>query len=65
MKKKHIAKRISAGHYIYRGFQINRVGYYPREKRVAWEYVDENGCGYGNSFSLRDCKFWIDEELKK
>ena len=29
------AKRISKGHYEYRGFKINCVGYYPPECRVV------------------------------
>ena len=26
--------------------------------------VDENGNGFGHDYSLKACKFWIDEELK-
>lgn len=59
------AKRISSGHYEYRGFKINCIGYYPPEQRVVWECVDENGNGFGHDFSLKGCKFWIDEELKR
>lgn len=57
------AKRITKGHYEYRGFKINCLGYYSPEKRVVWECVDENGCGFGHDYSLAGCKFWIDEEL--
>lgn len=35
-------KRLSAGHYSYRGYRINRIGYYPPEKRVVWECVDDS-----------------------
>lgn len=42
-KTKHRAKRLSAGHYEYRGFKVICVGYYPPEQKVAWEAVDENG----------------------
>lgn len=59
------AKRLSKGHYEYRGFKINCVGYYPPEHRVVWECVDENGNGFGHDYSLKGCKFWIDEELKR
>ena len=59
------AKRISKWHYEYRGFEIICIGYYPPEHRVVWECVDENGNGFGHDYSLRGCKFWIDEELKK
>lgn len=34
-------KRILKGHYEYRGFKINCIGYYPPERRVVWECVDE------------------------
>ena len=61
--KKCVAKRVSSGHYIYRGFDIYRIGYYPPEKRVVWECVDENGNGFGHDYSLKCCKFWIDEAL--
>jgi hypothetical protein len=63
MKKKYVAKKISAGHYIYRGIDIYRIGYYPPEKRVVWECVDENGNGFGHDYSLKGCKFWIDEDF--
>lgn len=59
------AKRISKGHYIYRGFRINCVGYYPPEKRTVWEAIDHDGCGFAHSYSLHDTKRLIDEELKK
>jgi hypothetical protein len=59
------AKRISKGHYEYRGYKIICIGYYPPEQRVVWECVDNDGTGFGHDYSLKDCKFWIDEELKK
>ena len=58
------AKRIAKGHYEYRGFKIICIGYYHPERRVVWECVDENGNGFGHDYSLKACKFWIDEELK-
>lgn len=60
---KHVCKKISKGHYLYRGFQIICVGYYQPEQRVCWEAVDENGCGFAHDFSLKGVKFWIDKEL--
>lgn len=62
-KKKHVAKRLSPGHYLYRGFEISCVGYYNPEHRVCWECVDGNGCGFGHDYSLKACKRWIDIEL--
>lgn len=59
------AKRISKGHYEYRGYKIICIGYYPPEQRVVWECVDNDGTGFGHDYSLKDCKFWIDEELKR
>lgn len=63
MKKQHTAKRLSSGHYLYRGFEIICVGYYNPEHRVCWEAVDENGCGFAHSYSLKDTKREIDHEL--
>ena len=54
MANKHTAKRISGGHYMYRGFQIICIGYYNPEHRVCWEAVDEHGCGFAHSNSLKD-----------
>ena len=62
---KHKAKRLSSGHYLYRGFEIICVGYYQPENRVCWEAVDENGCGFGQSYSLKETKREIDDELDK
>ena len=59
------AKRISKGHYEYRGYKIICIGYYHPEHRIVWECVDENGNGFGHDYSLNGCKFWIDEELKR
>ena len=59
------AKRISKGHYEYRRFEIICLGYYSPDKRVVWKCHDEDGYGFGHDYSLKGCKFWIDEELKK
>jgi hypothetical protein len=62
-KVKHKTKRLGAGHYYYRGFEIVCVGYYSPEGKVCWEAVDEHGGGFAQAFSLRECKMWIDSEL--
>ena len=62
MVGKHRAKRISERHYIYRGFHIYGMYYHP-EHRVCWEAVDQTGCGFAHSFSLRETKQWVDYEL--
>lgn len=59
------AKRISAGHYIYRDYKVNCLGYYEPEHHIVWEAEDENGCGFAHSFTLRDTKRMIDEYLDK
>lgn len=64
MTKVFTCRRESAGHYVYRGFRVICVGYYPPEGRVVWEAVDENGCGFAHSFRLRDTKRLIDESIE-
>lgn len=62
------AKRISSGHYLYRGFKITcytNEAFHLSGWRRVWEAVDENGCGFAHSCSLRDTKRLIDEELEK
>ena len=54
------AHRISRGHYRYKGYMIICVGYYPPEKKVVWECVDEFNCGFGHSFSKKECMLEID-----
>ena len=62
---KYSAKRISKGHYIYRGYKVYCIGYYPPENRIVWEAVDHDGSGFAHSFSLRDTKMLIDIDLKR
>ena len=62
---KHRAHRISRGEYMYRGFKITCLGYYPPDQHVVWEAEDEHGCGFAQGFSLAETKMWIDEELKE
>lgn len=57
-------KRLSKGHYLYRGYNIVCVGYYHPEHRVAWEAHNDNGYGVAHGFSLREVKLWIDELIK-
>ena len=66
MKTKYKAHKLSRGHYMYRGFQIICVGYYPPEQRVCWEAVDHDGySGFAHSYSLKATKAEIDSELDK
>lgn len=66
MKKelKHRAKRIESGVYIYRGFEIHCIYNYEPDGRDVWECVDKDGSGFGHSYTLREAKREIDEELK-
>ena len=59
------AKRLGRGHYQYRGFEIVCLGYYNPEHQIVWECVDENGQGFGQGYTLSECKMWIDEEIDK
>lgn len=61
------ARRISRGHYIYRGYEIRK---YPAEgllgkARYIWEAVDEYNCGFAHTSTLGGCKKQIDKELDK
>lgn len=61
-------KRLSKGHYIYRGFKITCYeadAYQLSGWRRIWEAEDENGCGFAHSKSLSETKKLIDEELDK
>lgn len=58
-------KKISKGHYEYRGFEIHSVGYYAPEQRVCWECVDNDGSCFGHSFSKKECMLEIDDEIEK
>lgn len=61
---KHKCKKLSKGHYLYRGFQVNCVGYNIPERRW-WEAVDEHGCGFAHSYTLKEAKAEIDRELEE
>lgn len=63
--KPHRAKRLGYRRYLYRGYIIHSVGYYHPEHRVCWEAIDENGCGFAHSFSMRECKKWVDHEIER
>ena len=63
---KEKAKRISSGHYLYRGFQIKR---YPSQglmpyRQWIWEAIDEHNGGFAHSHSLKTTKRLIDDEFE-
>lgn len=65
--KKNVYKltRLAPGHYMYRGYQVNCIGYYPPERKVVWEAVDHDGCGFAHSYTLRTTRILIDQLLDK
>jgi len=64
MSKKYHAHRVDTMTYEYRGFIIEGF-YYSPEGRNVWEAVDHDGSCFAQSFTLAECKMWIDEELDK
>lgn len=63
INKKHKAKRIKAGEYLYRGFKLYCVGYYDAEHKYCWEAEDKDGSCFAQAYSLKDCKLFVDIEL--
>ena len=55
------AKRTGLGHYVYRGFKVDCVGWC--QGQMCWEAVDENGCGFAHSHTFKGTKALIDWEL--
>lgn len=66
MRNSHKTKKISAGHYKYRGFDIICVGYYHPEHRVCWEAVEHDGIsGFAHGYTLKEVKNLIDFDLEE
>lgn len=59
MTSSHKAKRLSRGHYVYRGFKVDHI--YP----LGWEAVDEFGCGFAHAGTLSGVKVLIDWDLDR
>lgn len=56
------AKKIRKGKYLYRGYEITCIGYYPPKQKIVWEAVDPQAShGYFHGFSLKELKRWIDK----
>lgn len=63
MNKQH-PKRISSGHYKYRGYDIRNHGYYEPDKCIWWEAInEETQCADYHYHRLRDIIKAIDEDL--
>lgn len=65
LKMKYTARRISKGHYLYRGYRINCVGYYAPDRHRCWEAVDKDGTGFAHSYSLKMTKALVDDEVTR
>lgn len=63
--REHKLKKISKGHYEYRGCKIDCIGYYSPEQRVCWECTYIDSSVFGHSYSLRDCIAEIDFEIER
>lgn len=57
------AKRICAGRYEYRGFKIECIYDYDPERRNVWQCIDKDGSCFGHSYTLREAKREVDEEI--
>lgn len=57
--------KLSAGRYLYRGYEIHRIGYHSPDHKIVWEAFDKNGYAVVHSFSLRNVKFLIDNVVAK
>ena len=59
-------KKIKNGQYLYRGFRIVNHGYYPPDKCVWWEAIDQStGCADFHEHTKAYIKKQIDKELDK
>ena len=63
---KNTAKKERKGKYLYRGYEIQCIGYYPPEKRIVWEanFKGEMDAAF-HGFSLKEVKALIDNYEKK
>lgn len=58
--------KISAGHYKYKGYDIRNHGYYPSDRCVWWEAVNEyTGCADYHNTTLGGLIIDIDEYENK
>lgn len=63
---KHSITKVRKGQYQYRGFTITFHGYYPPDKCIWWEAVDDKtGNGDFHEHTKRDILKAIDEALHK
>ena len=58
---KHLIKKLSPGHYLYRGFHVDKVD----NDKSWWEATDIDGSAFAQACSLRYVKAEIDEHYEK
>lgn len=61
-------KKIARGKYEYRGYIIQRFGYYHPEHRVCWEGLNQDGDadahGYSKRQVIREIDYLLDRTYK-
>lgn len=66
MGRENKVKKVRAGKYEYRGFIIQRHGYYPPEGRIIWEGFSESDLGADfHGYTLGETIQIIDAHLNK
>lgn len=63
---KNTKKKVRKGKYLYRGYEIQCIGYYHPEKRIVWEanFKGEIDAAF-HGFSLKEVKVLIDNHEDK
>ncbi len=57
-------KKVSKGKYLYNGYSVYNIGYYPPDQRVVWEGMNlETGEADYHGYSKKEVKGYIDEDL--
>ena len=56
-------RKITAGHYQYKGYEIVCLGYYPPDQKRVWEAVNmDTQCGDYHGYTLKEVKQQIDDD---
>lgn len=57
-------KRVSRGKYLYNGYSVYSIGYYPPDQRVVWEGMNlQTGEADYHGYSKKEIKEYIDQDL--
>ena len=58
-------KKIRAGQYLYKGYEVTNHGYYPPDQCIWWEAVNvETGEADFRANTKKEIKWMIDEEVE-